>query len=397
MKISLLEQREPFRTIFAATARQFLAARYERPFEVEWQSGGNWLENAHLNAIHARDASASVRRAVRDRYGASPRRLEAVLRRSYVRAASATLGAPLLATGSVRIEPNPSGHEALLFRGGLHRIRLFDYATGLVHVIPKSGAPASSIHRELAIRRALPRDIPQPALRPDQAVAPGFCEVALDAVPIDQIGDPGLRARAREKAAFQMGRVVAASATEQRLDAYLMRRRNEMASTLARRADVPVDIRQRLDATIDQLTSQILPIGGSIPVAISHGDPQDDNLLWTGETVVLTDWEFADHRHAPYDLLHTIAAAHTPGAGRRLAAWVSVPDAAAGLTWLHVASALDLPLAEVRWRRAAAALFLLEKLGCHAESAGSPLLREFGHEVAAFLEEIQAFMREARS
>lgn len=45
---------------------------------------------------------------------------------------------------------------------------------------------------------------------------------------------------------------------------------------------------------------------GEVPIAITHGDLKDTNILWNGKSCHLIDWEMANHRNVLHDLMNIL-------------------------------------------------------------------------------------------
>ncbi len=448
MKISLLNKREPFNSLFTSTIKEALSEIYCMPFKVILVKPGShdqrarpdkppftkqsepasmpanlqlpaeadneWICNGLLNAIYARSAEAPVRRATRGRYGNAPNNWRRMAASTYVHLSTCRFTEKLLAPAVFRINPAPPGASMLLFRGGLNRIKLFDYRLNTVHVMPKLGTPQEWIDRELTMRAQLPTDFPAPHIFRDFTWHKGFREELIPGITLDQIRDASLRERASEKVAFHMGRLAVDTERQTDLNAYLEGLNKQIGDCLGRRADLSEELGQRVRQATSSLLKgiryahkQASPFrqgaqrSNAFSLCMSHGDLQDDNILWTGENLVFTDWECIQHRQIAHDAIHYMLQAHRAGFGLRLHHWIEAPaatacshdDQSSGLLWLFTGGARTVDrtdLGSQEWRHKTGLLFLLEKLVNHAESATSPVLFKPGDELASFMDEIDS-------
>jgi len=165
MRISLLQQREPFGAIFERTMARFLRERYGASFSVRWhdepgmirafrQKSQAWFINIYLNAIFSEQAEAAVFEPLRREFSRSRMGWRRPIQQFYVNAASSPLTNRFFAQAWLEITPSVTGAENWLIVPGNHKIRILDRQAGKVTSILKDGFDAAFFKNEVETRRA---------------------------------------------------------------------------------------------------------------------------------------------------------------------------------------------------------------------------------------------------
>lgn len=383
MRISLLQQREPFSQIFEQTMSRYLSEACRQPVSVRWEagpgmgsqngSGQRWFCNPYLNAIFPAGALDAVFDPIRREFSRSRSPWLRPLQRAYVWAATSALGAPRLAQSRLRISPAIPGSERWLIVPGNHKIRILDRAGQTATCILKDGFDPSFMRSEIENRRlAEALGLPVPSLLAVDPAGRWFCEQYVCGTPLNRLADPAAASNALE-AAFE------------RMEPFYERTRRTLpaasyAASLAAQAMEWIERsrlleparREALRSLVERCRGAALAAAGerSIMITQCHGDFQPGNILVDGAALWLIDWEYSRACQAGYDrLVYALDSRHPRGLAGRLCDFVSGDLAPEGTAdgWQGRDA-----------RRLAAWLFLLEDLLLHLRENANPLFTRLG-------------------
>lgn len=361
MNIDEMRRREAFDRILCETLSIGWSDLYERRIEVqrsqEPSKGGEeqWLEQPLLNSYYTPEAAPPVRRFVRDGFRWTP-----VRRRV---APQFLLGTVLATPAALRwfgrsgFQAHPgipdSAHQVVV--PGNQRVRIFDFTTGRVRVLLKSGFDVATMQREIALRTSREAGPFAPILR-HACDASWFDEHILDGFPLPRCPPWFSKVRA-VKEAFRQLHVWQAGGTEQSSADTWARQLAEALRTASRQLAEcysnfdPNPIHGWAELLEDQASSL-----GTIEVTHSHGDLQPGNIFIErhSRNVHIIDWEHWGNRFALYDrLVYGLKTRAGLGVAGRFRGFLAARENEFPLDRLPTDS---------RWRRGALALFLLEDL-----------------------------------
>jgi hypothetical protein len=387
MRISVLQQREPFGNILESTLTTFVREVLGCSSVVHWYERWGatrqtnpqeqlWLCNIYLNAIFVPTANQSIFDPIRREFARSVVAWRRPLQRAYVALALSRLGAAHLAQSGMSLTPGLPCAEQLLIVPGNHKIRVLDYHTRTVYGILKSGFAPEFVRREIETRRlAGELGLPVPALDHVSPDGSWFKERYVSGTPLNRLAEPVLARCAVKDAAAAMSVLLNRTLCEQPLDEYTEGLAARARSLISASALLSVMQKQSLFQSINRLLKVLSvegpSIGGRVNTAMTHGDFQPANILLNRDGVWLIDWEYSARRQAGYDaLVFALGARSVDGLAQRIQ------------TLLH--NTVDVPFGllsnwpGVEWQRPAARqvylwLFLLEELVLHLEENANTL------------------------
>lgn len=392
MRISLLQQREPFGSILEQTLSSFIEETLHQSSTVRWhehqrqahaQSQGEqlWLCNIYLNAIFVPAADRRIFAPIRHEFARSTSAWRRQPQRAYVSLALSHMGAPRMAQASVSITPGLPGAEQLLIIPGNHKIRILDYKTRTVYVILKSGFAPEFIRQEIETRRLAEHfGLPVPALEYVSQDGAWFKERYVSGTPVNRLADQAVAHKAVKDAGAAVGVLVNATLCEELLDEYVERTAGCARSLIAANQLLTAEQRQSLLQSVDRLVAQIAVLrpatGGRIFTATTHGDFQPANILLNHDGTWLIDWEYSARRQSGYDaLVFALGARAMDGLAQRIQTLLRA-DTDEPWQLLNTWPSLSWHSRPVRY--VYLTLFLLEELVLHLQENANSLFRRPG-------------------
>lgn len=307
MRISEMTQREPFTEILSATLSAGWSEQYGGDVQVlppDATRGIEWLVQPVLSACYVPQVMPSARRFLRESFRYSSRPLR--------RPAQWVLGTLLTTSLGIRISGHPyfraAGRlpypEALLVLPGNQRIRVFDFATGVVRTFLKVGFDPGTMLREIEIR-GTGRVGPFPSLTRWDSHGRWIEEGIIDGWPLPACPATVNRGTLEEQAFALLDRWLTESAEAVDARAWSTKLQASIRSH-AENLDTrfPFAYTESLNRWATCLAAQAATLG-EITVAESHGDFQPGNIYVeraTGEARLI-DWEHSRRCFAIYDVL----------------------------------------------------------------------------------------------
>lgn len=388
MKIGELLTREPFGRILEATLASFLKDRFGAEFRVTWyprnpgvraiQRAGQqaWVCSPALNAIVVYgEGTADVLNVVRRAFAVTPRRWRRSLQAGYVRLATHPRLVARLAPAALGIRPAVPGAESLLIMGGNNKIRVLDVSARRVWEVLKVGFDPAFVSREVDIRRAgLCRALP--ALKGLAVDKTWFEQAYVDGVAINRLPGTSDRSPLVAEAFAALYDVIDATRRLTGTEDYVSELTGRITGRLQRSALLTADDKREASCWIDRarglVTTLVARADRRIPLATSHGDFQEGNILFGDGRVWLVDWEHSAERQSVYDaLVFGLQSRFPAGLAGRLKAFVDNPR--------HVLGQLPASWADLRAigqdaaRRLAVTVFILEELDWNLGENSNPL------------------------
>lgn len=381
MRISVLQQREPFGAILEATLAEFCRQVFNRPATVQWCEHGSaragaanggqlWLCNPYLNAIFVPEANRAIFDPIRREFARSVVAWRRLAQRAYVHMSLSRAGAPFAAQASLCITPGLPNAEQLLIIPGNHKIRVLDYASQSVYGIVKQGFSADFMQRDIEARRtAEALGLPVPALQQVGETGLWFKERYLSGTPINRLASDGERKAAEHTAVAALQHLLEATLHEERIEDYVARQAATARALIASSHLLSIAQRDSLLSVIDQIQGLVAAhqqaLVGKIHTALTHGDFQAGNILQNQDGTWLIDWEYSARRQSGYDALVFALGARAPqGLAQRVQALLA-GDEADQASILNTWRGLDWHNRQTR--QVYLAIFLLEELALHLE------------------------------
>lgn len=420
MRVSLLLVREPFGEILAETLTSYWSARFGTPHTVVWgnireqarshgntreqarshitQSGtaqtverGNahqgqrWWGNTYLNFYAAAGTAPAMFDVLRCEYTTSRIWWKRPLQKCYVTAATRFPSLRWLANSAFAVTPAVPDAERTLVLGGNHRLRLLQPMAGRSVVVLKSRFGREHLDGEIALREAL-----QPACAPQLLAthqAQGWFEEAY------VVGTPINRLPAAEETRWKAAAVRAVWAqvvapSLETVDAAVWSEQLLVRfKALVQRCHAPggaeiLALAQALAVAVVERTG-----AAGLPMAWTHGDLQEANIVTADGAFWVIDWESAAKRFAAYDFFQLASGGRWTGPGWPERVAVAANEEPTLANWLKEMPTLS---ADVATRRAWGLAYLLEELWYRASENAEPAFFQPGADWVAIHREVQA-------
>jgi len=297
MKISLLQQREPFEEILEKTLTAYLNRK------VKWQNNkknGNWLVNSHLNAIFAPNADKTIFSQITKEFSHSVIWWKRPLQKLYVLLATNSFTAKFFATASLCIEPQIDNAKNILIIGGNHHLRILNYKKIRAFVINKSGFNKQFLINEKNLRQANP-SLPIPKLFEVADDNSWYSEEIISGTPLNRMNN-GSQAKDSLKKIKQSLAELHNQTKEQIPVKLYTADLSRKIIHLAENNDFLDE--QQIQKINQQLLEKISSLAGQndhLALCQTHGDFQPANILVEKEKVWLIDWEYTGLRQIDFD------------------------------------------------------------------------------------------------
>jgi len=297
MKISLLQQREPFEEILEKTLTAYLNRK------VKWQNNkknGNWLVNSHLNAIFAPNADKTIFSQITKEFSHSVIWWKRPLQKLYVLLATNSFTAKFFATASLCIEPQIDNAKNILIIGGNHHLRILNYKKIRAFVINKSGFNKQFLINEIKLRQANP-SLPIPKLFEVADDNSWYSEEIISGTPLNRMNN-GSQAKDSLKKIKQSLAELHNQTKEQIPVKLYTADLSRKIIHLAENNDFLDE--QQIQKINQQLLEKINSLAGQnnqFIICQTHGDFQPANILVEKEKVWLIDWEYTGLRQIDFD------------------------------------------------------------------------------------------------
>jgi hypothetical protein len=401
MRISLLQQREPFASIFERTFSRFLAERCGVPVAVRWhaqpgfraRAGQAWFANIYLNAIFPARAGAAAFEPLRREFSRSRSGWQRPFQRAYVWAASAPFASRLLAQAWLEITPSVPETGSWLVVPGNNKIRVLDRLSGLSISILKDGFDPGFFHSELEARRsAAAAGVMVPALRRVSASGGWFEEQYVLGTPLNRLPDAADADLALRRVAASLQPFYQASLAQRPLAGYLEELASGADDRIERSHLLDAAHRRSLRALVAACLRRLEPFGAEpVDLCLCHGDFQPANLLADGPRTWLVDWEYARRCQAGYDaLVYGLGARRPRGLAARLRGFAS--GQAPLPPGLEAPGLQSSGSSTASGRARAACIFLLEEIALHLRENANPQFYRLGEGLLTLEQEISEYL-----
>jgi hypothetical protein len=400
VRITDLLQREPFGDIAERTVAHYLSSRYQVEARVSWQQGRAprqaegqlWRCLPDLNVLFAPDVRPETFEVVRREFGYTPVRWRRLPQKILVDWLTIPAVAHRMARFTLAISPALDDAAHLLWLGGNNRLRLVDMARQRVVFVLKQGFDPRTMQREIAVRKDA-GGLPIPPI--DQVAEDGtwFEGPLIEGHPVNRLRDPDTIRRLTDESLRVLSQWSARTREGEPADAYVARTANQVRhwvgigkawSPLARQRvenwlNCIQDIVQRLSATA----------GATLVTAVGHGDFQPGNILYDGEQIWFTDWEYSERRQWEYDTLtFWLGSRFATGLAARIAEMLERPECVQSQPM--VAEWLNWSRLSVEHRKLILVVFLLEELAWRTQENANPYFHQLDAGWRAYTAELEA-------
>ncbi len=402
MRISLLQEREPFGEILQRTLERYWAVVLDPSVKVTWSRVGDklacspshqvWYANAYLNAIFVPQIRDACFEPIRREFSHSSNVWRRPCQKAYVALATHPRSATRLATHRMMVSTPVAGAEDMLIVPGNRKIRLLDRANHDCVCLLKEGFDAGPFAAEVQHRSQLREfGVSVPAIVDSCLSNHWYREEYVCGTPLNRVSDRAVAVQTAQLALDDLGKMISATAQTCSRDEYIDQRWGILERL---GVSLPIDVRQR----VLQAGAKIRENLRSSPTAVvhtarSHGDFQAANILKCDDQHWIIDWENLADRSSTYDVLVFGLNGRVPAKiGRRISDWVQTGrfsgqfSQASGRA-LKAWGAAETADHRGRWHTAN--LYWLDELLWHVQENANPLLVSTSPGLTSVLAEIQ--------
>ncbi len=318
MKISLLNAREAFETIFARSLELFTQDFLDRPVKVVPAGQGDlaFRQNAQLNLIYPVATRPAELRALSVEFRYAARLWPRLLQTAYCDLAVTPPFSSLLSPKAFDLVDATPEMANWVFLPGNHTIRIIDLGKNRSIVFAKDGFQKHFFLNDAQIRVSHP-ELPAPRVLQFDGSRAWYVEERVFGLPINRIADPSVVETALSEAV--RGIVGLREKTTQTVAA------KAYADDLISRIGEFTPHNLALAAMIKGMVVDIRAVFAAIdnfPLTLcqTHGDFQPANILTSPSKTWVIDWEYSEVRSVIYDyLVFTSRSRFAEGFGARVA------------------------------------------------------------------------------
>ncbi|MEM7315111.1 MAG: phosphotransferase, partial [Planctomycetota bacterium] len=313
MRISLLQEREPFAEILQQTLAEYWGELYGGEYQVEWvdrgqspskPAGQEWLANIYLNAIFRPDVDSQAFDPIQREYGRSVVAWKAPIQRQYVRLATSRIASRVFSQARMFVSPEIEDSKSQLIIPGNQKIRILNHRAGTSTCLLKNGFSDEAFKNEIRARQlAAQHDVPVPRL--DQVSDRWFTEQYVSATPLNRLDSPERVSQFLKNAVSALKTFVSQTQQQVLLSDYTDGLVSEMQSYVGRNNRYKPQFRDAIQTRVhdlQQLAMESADADEEVVTAETHGDFQPANILVRDEDYWLIDWENSRRRQSSYDL-----------------------------------------------------------------------------------------------
>jgi hypothetical protein len=326
MRISLLQQREPFGVILERTLTGFLSERFNQPHRVTWRKNVHtkngsdqiWLCNPYLNIIFCPYIQPEPLQPAIYEFSRSARPWRTPLNKLYVALATGRISSRLFATATVKIEPPLSHAEQMVIIGGNHHIRLLDYQRKCCTVIAKHGFNKTFMLNDLAVRNEH-QFLPSPRILDLSDDGSWYSEELILGTPINRLKNQRQAHQAVQQVLTSLFRLYESTRSSCPCQDYVESLVSRIALLIGRNHLLTPALRENLPSAMQRLANAAFVNTGDISTVQAHGDFQPANILEGKGGPWLIDWEYTTRRQSGYDgLVYALYSRRSAGLSQRV-------------------------------------------------------------------------------
>jgi thiamine kinase-like enzyme len=389
MRISLLQQREPFSKIVTETLAAFWTDIHGKDISVEWHDkpprGTDrqiWHCNPYLNAIFVRNVKPQVLQPIRQEFSRSLVRWRRPLQKSYVALSTNYFFSPLFANGCISVEPSIPDAANKLVVPGNNKIRILDYSLNCATGIQKVGFLKKFIRSEIETRKAASAaGVRIPKLLQEAPDASWFREAFFCGTPINRLQDISEQQELVADASQQLQHLHLQSVKSQDLNEYSHSLELEIEELVQSNHLLTHPYRAIITLSLEIIRSTIASSPNSkVNTCLSHGDFQDANIMESNNEAWVIDWEYSDRRQVGYDeLVYNLQARSShQSTMAKLLNWVESENHDAQPAFENGIN-----------RNLTAMLFILEELKLALQENAAPCFQQLGSRLLTWIKELE--------
>jgi len=194
----------------------------------------------------------------------------------------------------------PERFKQYLILGGNHRLRIFGNGLTSSYVILKKGESNKFITNEISLRSEF--NLPY-APRLISTGSSWLQEEYIEGIPLNRLADSGKRETIRAQLLEIHNRqLITPSGFKLKTKDYLDEKLEKLEFLFSsKEINITKDIKKEIESTFKLLCDQFDPLG-EVEVSWTHGDFQSGNVLVSGSSFKVIDWEASEKRFGLYDM-----------------------------------------------------------------------------------------------
>jgi len=319
MRLDLLLAREPFAETFSKTLSVYLKRSLGWKGRIEWLCKnnlpinlpvGNFLLNDKLNLIYPSRMSSTTLRQLGAEYIYHPNLIRRWLQFFYVTLTVTKYLRKLISNSLITIDPLPEMAKQWCILPGNHTFRILDLGNNYSVVLLKHGFNEKYISSEVGLRKRF-SDLPGPKILDANLDEGWYVEEIISGLPLNRLAEESLATTTLLAAQSAMMSLYKRTLQSLAIDEWLVNRGKQFHQAVQSLPDIYDETtRNSIVYHADNLLSFIKDGTSSdqlLPLAITHGDFQDANILRPQDKlnlpVYLIDWEYSAQRCIWYDAL----------------------------------------------------------------------------------------------
>lgn len=312
MRISLLEQREPFGKIFEETMNRFWSYKLGEEVVTQYldikdkssiqNDSSIFYGNVYLNNFSKKNTSPVIFEVIRKEYSRSNRKILRLVQWLYVKLATTKFILKLFAQRKLVINTNIQENDFLIL-GGNNRLRILKPLEKKSVIILKSGFSKEFILKEIELRRQYNIDFAPQLI--DFSVEEEWIEEGYaPGTPINRLENDLQLKYEKEALSLVTKTIIEPSLKKIKAKPHLKSLCDNLTQYLNEHfTDNSFAPFVELLAEIERLVNEVSENEETM-VSWSHGDFQMANiLLQESNEIVVIDWETSNHRCAFYDFI----------------------------------------------------------------------------------------------
>lgn len=318
MKISLLNAREAFETIFARSLELFTQDFINRPVKVVPAGQGDlaFRQNAQLNLIYPVATRPADLRALSAEFRYAARLPARLLQTAYCTLAVTPPISSLLSPKAFDLVDATPEMAKWVFLPGNHTIRIIDLGKNRSIVFAKDGFEKHFFLNDVRIRASRP-ELPAPRVLQFDGSRSWYVEERILGLPINRIADQSVVETALSEAVRGIVRLREKTSQTVAAKSYA----DDLISRIGESTPDDTAIAAMIQGLVDDIRAVLAAID-NFPLTLcqTHGDFQPANILTSPSKTWVIDWEYSEVRSVIYDyLVYTSRSRFAEGFGARIA------------------------------------------------------------------------------
>lgn len=304
MRISLLQKREDFDSIFCKTISAYWSKLFNEPIDIELENlkgipSENLFSHKYFNFIARQNTPANVFEALEKEYSYNPSWAKRILLKIYFKLSIHRFTLAFFSHQKFYVFPQVPENEPFIFFGGNTRLRIVYPNRKQSVVVLKNGFDRSYIENEIMFRSNRNLEIAPKWFNHDEDKN-YFTEAYTPGIPINRLSSITQNQALKQEAMTSLiDEVLAPTKVSKKIDTYV----NELFKEVEihRKMISNDSINEQLLEIVQSLKEELNRFSDDFQIAFSHGDFQEANIILTEKGLKIIDWETVAKRSITYD------------------------------------------------------------------------------------------------